>query len=195
MTIKTYGLTLYGMPVDPCLLEWVPPFEEELREQGILRPGEHLDWAQFIGEADASALTHSWGGVADCWETDPVISKVARQMGGVAHPRVAGSFANNKHTHLGLIGCPHMHPQAIAQIVETYAGGDGLLGDVPDEVWLHQWLYPRRTWQQGIAWHREQQLQRKRLAKIALSRARRAKWRRWANRATKNIDRLKALTS
>lgn len=59
MTIKTYGLTLYGKPVDPCLFEWVPAFEEELREQGILAPGEHLDWAQFIGEADASALTHS----------------------------------------------------------------------------------------------------------------------------------------
>lgn len=192
MTVKTYGLTLYGKPVDQCLLEWVPAFEEELREQGIIT--DRLNWAQFIGEADASALTHSWGGVADCWEIDPVIAKVARQMGAVAHPRTAGSFANNKHTHLGLIGCPHMHPQARAQIAETYAGGDGLLGDVPDEVWLHQWLYPKRTWQQGIAWHREQQLRRRRLAKLEKARARTAKWRRWIKKNQPNIDRLKELT-
>lgn len=192
MTIKTYGLTLYGKPVCACLLEWVPAFEEELREQRIIVGG--LTWAQFIGEADASALTHSWGGVADCWETDPVIAKVARQMGGVAHPRTAGSFVNNQHTHLALIGCPHLHPQALGQITETYAGGDGLVGDVPDETWLHQWLYPKRTWRQGLAWHRDQQLQRRRLAKLEKARARRAKWRRWIKRANKNITRLKAKT-
>lgn len=192
MAIRTYGLTLYGRPVCPCLFEWVPEFEEELREQGII--DGTLDWAQFIGEADASALTHSWGGVGDCWEIDPVISKVARQMGCVMHPRIAGSFAKNKHSHGGLIGCPHMHPQALAQIAETYAGGDGLLGDVPDETWLHQWLFPKRTWQQGIAWHRQQQLRRRRLVQLEQAIKRRAKWRRWSKKATERINRLKALT-
>lgn len=190
MTIKTYGLTLYGMPVCPCLMEWVPAFEEELREQKIIET--RLNWAQFIGEADASALTHSWGGVGDCWEIDPVISKVARQMGCVMHPRITGSFADNKHSHGGLIGCPHMHPQALAQITETYAGGDGLLGDVPDEVWLHQWLFPKRTWRQGIAWHKAQQKDRKRLAKIQRGRERRAKWRRWIKKSKTFTDRLEA---
>ncbi len=45
-----------------------------------------------------------------------------------------------------LIGCPHLHAQGLAQIREAYAGGDGLLGDVPDDSALHAALWPKRTW-------------------------------------------------
>jgi hypothetical protein len=133
------------------------------------------------------------GGAGDIWETDWEISKVARQMGAVSWPRVTGSFATNQHTHLVLIGCLHLHPQGVAQIREAYAGGDGLLGDLPDEVDLHSYLWPKRNWREGIAWHREQQLRRKRIAKLEAARARKAKYQRLVKKVTVNINRLKEL--
>ncbi len=187
----TTTLTLYGLPVCSCLLTWVPQFEEELRELGII--DGKLSWSQFIGKASASALVHSTGGAGDCWETDPEISKVARQMGAVSHPRITGSFASNKHSHMTLIGCTHLHEQGKAQIREAYAGGDGLLGDLPDDIDLHSYLWPKRTWREGIAWHKEQQLRRKRIAKLELARKRKATWQRWVKKANSNINRLKSL--
>lgn len=187
----TTTLTLYGLPVCSCLLTWVPAFEEELRELGII--DGKLSWSQFIGRASASALVHSTGGAGDCWETDERISIVARRMGAVSHPRISGPFEDNQHTHLTLIGCTHLHQQGKDQIKETYAGGDGLLGDVPDDSDLHAALWPKRTWREGIAWHKEQQLRRKRIAKLEATRARKAKWQRWVKRANLNIDRLKGL--
>lgn len=181
-----------GLPACECLAEWWPPFEEELREQDIIE--STLTVAQFIGMAAASALVHSKGGAADVWETDERISFVARQMGAVSWPRVTGSFAKNRHTHLVLIGCPHLHQQGLDQIKEAYAGGDGLIGDVPDDSALHAALWPKRTWRQGIVWHREQQLRRRRIVKLEKARARSAKWRRWIKRNQVNIDRLKELT-
>lgn len=187
-----YAVSVRGKPGCPCDAEWIPALEEELLEQGIIT--KPLTIAQLIGMASASALVHSRGGAGDIWETDERISYVARQMGAVSWPRVTGSFADNRHTHWVLIGCPHLHQQGRNQITEAYAGGDGLLGDVPDDSALHAALWPKRTWRQGIAWHREQQLQRRRIVKLEVARARRAKWRRWTKRATTNIDRLKALT-
>jgi hypothetical protein len=58
---------------------------------------------------------------------------------------------------------------------------------------LHSYLWPKRTWREGITWHKEQSLRRKRIAKLEATRARRAKWRRWSKRATANIERLKSL--
>lgn len=169
----TYGVTYAGRQCCPCDAEWLPAVNEELIEQGIIT--KPLTIAQLIGMASASALVHSTGGAGDCWETDERIAFVMRQMGAVAHPRVTGSFANNRHTHWVLIGCPHLHQQGLDQIEETYAGGDGLLGDVPDHSALHAALWPKRTWRQGIAWHREQQLRRRRIVKLELARARKAK--------------------
>lgn len=181
-----------GKAACECLAEWIPPFEEELLELGILT--KPLSIAQLIGLATKSALVHSTGGAGDVWETDERISFVARQMGAVSWPRVTGSFATNRHTHFVLIGCPHLHQQGLDQIREAYENGDGLLGDVPDDSALHAALWPRRTWQQGIGWHRAEQLRRRRVVELEKARTRRAKWRRWSKQATKRIDRLKALT-
>lgn len=180
-----------GFPADSCLITWLPHFEDELREQGIIL--QPLQIMQLIGLAPASADVHSTGGAADLRETDPRVSKVARQMGAVSWPRVTGSFANNRHTHLCLIGCTHLHPDGLQQIKEAYAGGDGLLGDLPDDIDLHSYLWPKRTWRQGIEWHKEQQLTRKRIAKLEAARKRRDRYRARAQRATKFINRLKGL--
>lgn len=187
----TYGIFFAGKPCCPCDAEWLPALNEELIEQGIIT--KPLTIAQLIGMADASALVHSTGGAGDCWETDERIAYVMRQMGAVAWPRVTGSFAANRHTHWVLIGCPHLHAQGLAQIREAYAGGDGLLGDVPDDSALHAALFPKRTWRQGIVWHEAQQLRRRRIVKLERARARRAKARAVVKSSTKFIDRLKGL--
>lgn len=189
--MTTYGIFYDGKPCCPCDAAWLPALNEELIEQGITT--KPLTIAQLIGTAKASALVHSTGGAGDCWETDERIAYVMRQMGAVAWPRVTGSFATNRHTHWVLIGCPHLHPQGKSQITEAYRGGDGLLGDVPDDSALHAALWPARSWRQGIVWHEAQQLRRRRIVKLEKARARSAKWRRWIKKNQPNIDRLKAL--
>jgi len=148
-----------GKPACECLAEWLPAFEAELKAQGLIKVS--IDIAQLIGTAQASALVHSTGGAWDIWQTDWRVSAVARQMGAVAWPRVTGSFASNRHSHGVLVGCPHLHPQGLAQIAEAYRGGDGLTGDAPDDARLVAALVRGRTWQQGVAWHRRQERLRK----------------------------------
>lgn len=184
-------LTYRGFPADTCLVTWLPGFEDELRVQGII--DQPLQIMQIIGTAKASALVHSTGGAVDLRETDPRVSKVARQMGAVAWPRVGEKWEDNEHTHLVLIGCTHLHPQGVAQIREAYAGGDGLIGTLPDNIDLHSYLFPKRTWRQGLEWKRLEDLRRKRIAKLELARKRKAKWQGWVQQANRNINRLKSL--
>jgi hypothetical protein len=151
--------TFRGHPACACLAEWLRPFEAELKARGLIE--NTIDVLQLIGLAEASELVHSTGGAADIRQIHWRVSFVARQMGAVAWPRVTGSFADNQHTHLVLVGCPHLHQQARDQITAAFQGGDGLLGDVPDDPRLAAALVPGRTWRQGIAWHRRQERLRK----------------------------------
>jgi hypothetical protein len=146
------SVTFRGFPACKCLAAWLPVFEVELVRRGVVR--ESIDIAQLVGNAAASGNTHSGGGAFDIWQHDDVTVWVARQMGADATwARTTGSFANNRHTHGVLDGCPHNGPAAY-QIDEVRAGGDGLIGDAPDPG-------PRplsgRTWREGIAWARQQE--------------------------------------
>lgn len=157
-------LTYRGRPCCACQAAWLPVFEKELVDLGLIK--KELTIAQLIGGAAASAGVHTDGGMADWWETDVEIAKVARQMGAPATwLRTTGSFANNRHTHSGLRGCPHMNASARAQITEVDAGGDGLLGDAPDDPRLKAFVN-KRTWREGVAWATERQLHRQRLITI-----------------------------
>lgn len=143
----SYVVNFRGRPACPCLAEWLPVFEAELIRRGVIK--DHIDIAQLIGGAAASAGVHATGGAFDIWQTDDTTVWVARQMGADATwARVTGSFATNRHTHGVLTGCPHNGP-ARYQIDEVIAGGDGLIGSAPDPG-------PRplsgRTWREGIAW-------------------------------------------
>lgn len=182
-------LTFRGFPACSCLVTWLPMLEERLRLEGVL---DKLPIAQLIGTAKQSAATHSTGGAADLWTKDPRVSLWARRMGAVSWPRLKPAF-DDDHTHLVLIGCVHAHPEAKAQIAEAYAGGDGLLGDAPDDSDLHAALFPKRDWRAGIAYHQALKLQAKRIEKLRKARARRAKYRRWVKKTTRNINRLKGL--
>lgn len=161
-------VTFRQRPACACLAAWLPPFEAELKARGLIEVS--IDIIQLIGLAEDSELVHSTGGAADIKQTDWRVSRVARQMGAVAWPRVTGSFADNQHTHLVLVGCPHLHQQARDQITAAFQGGDGLLGDVPDDPRLADALVPGRTWRQGIVWHRHQERLRK-LRSVLIPRA------------------------
>ena len=152
-------VTFRQRPACPCLAAWLPPFEAELKARGLIKVS--IDIAQLIGHAPKSGDVHSTGGAADIWQTDWRVSRVARHMGAVAWPRLTGDFADLQHTHMVLVGCPHAHPDARAQITAAFQGGDGLGGNVPDDPRLADALVPGRTWRQGIAWHRSQERLRK----------------------------------
>lgn len=150
MAVSDYAVWFRGRPACPCLAEWIPWFEKVLIHRGVIR--ETVDIAQLIGDAEASGNTHSTGGAFDIWQHDAVTVETAREMGADAcWARTTGSFANIKHTHGVLTGCPH-NSAARYQIDEVRAGGDGLLGDAPDPG-------PRplsgRTWREGIEWAKE----------------------------------------
>lgn len=175
MSLPSYAITFRSLPACPCLAEWLPEFEAELKANGLIKVS--IDIAQLIGMASASALVHSTGGAWDIWQTDYRVSQIARQMGAVSWPRTTGSFASNQHTHGVLVGCPHLHQQGVDQIAEAFRGGDGLIGTVPDDARLVASLVRGRTWQQGIAWHRKQQRRRVLKRQIDKARERIAKWR------------------
>lgn len=156
-------MTLYfrGKPACACLIRWIPAYERELRARGVLakKPRGFLAIYQLIGNAAASAGTHTGGafdivdlpGDVDLW--------VARQMGADATWLRDTNWDGRggiKHTHGVLRGCPH-NIGGRYQIAAVDAGFNGLGAGGrggPDNG-------PRplsgRTWEQGIAWHREQQ--------------------------------------
>lgn len=184
-------LTYRGLPCCTCQAEWFPAFEAELVARGL--PVPRL--MQLIGDAKASAKVHTSGGCADWDSIDVEIAAVARMMGAPAtwvRDGSRDSFYDNQHTHSGLRGCVHMASGGLAQIKEVDVGGDGLLGGVADDPRLRDFLN-RRTWRQGIEWHRLQDLRRARIAKIEKARARRAKARAVVQSTTRFINRLKAL--
>jgi hypothetical protein len=147
-----------GLPACECLAKWLPAYEAELLARGVIRVS--IDIAQLIGGAAASGGTHAEGGAADIWQTHRTAIWVARQMGAAAWARTTGSFAKNQHSHLVLRGCPHNGPARyqIAALDKGYnglgSGGMGARDDGPRPV-------PKRTWEQGLAWHREQKRKRR----------------------------------
>lgn len=80
----------------------------------------------------------------------------------------------------------------------TDAAGAGRVGTVPLDYPVRQWGMPYLGWSEDLYGHiipdPEGDLRRARLAKLALSRKRKAKWQRWVARANRNIARLKGLT-
>ena len=154
-------ITYRGLPCCSCQAEWLPVFEQELRDRDLIETELHL--AQLIGGAKASVGIHEGGGVADWWETDVRIAQVAREMGAPATwPRIGPKWVGNEHTHSVLRGCPHLADGAKQQIVEVDQGGDGLVGSLADPITLRSFRNDR-SWREGIRWAKKQQLHRARL--------------------------------
>ncbi|WP_210651356.1 hypothetical protein [Nocardioides sp. SYSU D00065] len=154
-----------GKPACTCLAAWLPAYERELRARDVLAPKARLSIYQLIGGAAASGGTHTTGGAFDITNLPGDVDVwVARQMG--ADATWDRTMMSPRHIHGVLRGCPHNGP-ARYQIASVDRGDNGLDGSAsagPDDG-------PRplsgRSWEEGIAWHREQAKVRRRAALTA----------------------------
>lgn len=153
-------MTYDGKPCCACQHEWLTVFQRELADRGM----PPLQIAQLIGDAPASAGRHTGGGNIDWWTTDVRTARLARKNGGLAMIRDGSrdSFGKNKHTHTYLPGCPHMSDGALRDMAEVLRGGDGLVGDVPDDPRLAGTWKPGDTWSKGTRRMRRRQAKRQR---------------------------------
>lgn len=153
--------TYAGKPACECQVRWLTAFERELEDVGM----EPLTIAQLIGNAPASAGRHAGGGNIDWWTTDVATARLARENGALAMIRDGSrdSFDNNKHSHVYLPGCPHMSDGAKRDMAEVLAGGDGLVGSVPDDPRLRGTWTKGDTWQKGVRRMQQRQAKRQRL--------------------------------
>lgn len=167
--------TFRGKPACDCLVQWLPAYEAELQARDLLVGPLHI--YQLTGTAPASAGTHT-GGAFDLLDL-PGDSEVwvARQMGADAtwtRPLNWDGKGGIAHDHGILTNCPHNigGRYQIDAVRKGFNGlGSGGMGG-PDAG-------PRplsgRTWQQGIAWQKQQAAARNRRALIAKLRERRRK--------------------
>jgi hypothetical protein len=148
-----------GKPACTCLAAWLPAYEAELRARGILPAGVQLTIFQLIGGAAASGGTHATGGAFDLLDLPGGEDlAVARQMGADATWLRRENWDGKggiAHIHGVLTGCPHNGP-ARYQVDAVVRGWNGLGRNgegAPDDGPLP---LSHRTWQQGLAWRREQ---------------------------------------
>lgn len=163
-----------GRPACRCLAAWLPVYERELLDVGIIK--KSIDIYQLIGTAAASAGTHA-GGAADIAQVHPRAVAIARAMGAdAAWARRKSQGFDDDHTHLVLTGCPH-NAAARYQITAVRAGYNGLgkngrggRDDGPRPL-------DDRTWVEGIAWAKRRQKDRRYVTKIRAVKARLARLR------------------
>ena len=157
--MPNYIVYFRGRPACPCLAQWLPVFEAELKRRGVIK--NSIDIYQLIGGAVASGGTHALGGCFDIVQRGSVVEQVSREMGGAGWTR---NTMSPPHFHGVLNGCPHNSP-ARYQITALAAGYNGLGaggrggrddGDGPRKL---------RTWREGIDWAKAQQPQKTGLAK------------------------------
>jgi hypothetical protein len=112
----------------------------------------------------ASAGTDSGGGHVDLYltklnaEQKLRLERLARQVGFYADIREPKWWSPTRrtwlkqswasHLHMILKECPHLSPQAKAQLKEWYAGENGLVGNDPDDG---DRTFLRQTWKQYAA--------------------------------------------
>jgi hypothetical protein len=149
-----YVVYFRGKPCCPCLKRWLPIFEKELLRRGLIK--HNIDIYQLIGNAAASAGTHSRGGAFDIAQFSDAQLRVARDMGADATWHRGPPSFSPQHAHGVLRGCPHNWPVAyqIGAVDDGYnglgTGGRGGPDDGPRPL-------SHRTWKQGIKWAKQQQ--------------------------------------
>ncbi|MGJ6980016.1 hypothetical protein ACSDQ9_05725 [Aestuariimicrobium soli] len=130
-----------------CLVEWWPIVQRLAVARGLVQ--QQLDVSQGgynRGGVAASAGTHDGGGVLDLRQYSDGVIRLLRELGAAAwHRTPAQGFIH--HTHLVLVGCPHVSSGAAAQVVQYRQGLNGLAGRGPDDG-------PQvtiRTYSEGVA--------------------------------------------
>ena len=171
--------TFRGRPACTCLAKWLPVYERELLDLGLIKV--EIDIYQLIGAATASAGTHRSGGAFDLAQYTPEQIRVARQMGAATwHRTPAQGFID--HSHGVLKGCPHADPSAARQVASLEAGRNGLASNGADDGPRNVQI-PLRTWSEGIAWAKSRQKRRELTVKIRAQR-------KTVRRATRRLKRL-----
>lgn len=165
-----------GLPACECQAKFLPVFEREAQELGIL--DGNLPLSQLIGGAKASGGTHTNGGADDTFPLTTVRDvaayvRLSRDMGADAtwlRPANWDGKGGVAHVHRVLRGCPHNGPARyqIDAVDDGFnglgKGGRGGRDDGPRPL-------SGRTWQEGIAWAKKRQRVRVIDAKIAEARA------------------------
>lgn len=143
-----------GRRACPCLAEWIPVYEAELKRLGEIK--SKVDIAQLIGTYVKSGTTHVPGGAGDFWQHSKRAVAIAEEMGAAAFERgPAQGFA--WHMHFVLKGCPH-NAGGRYQVVAREAGYNGL-GANGRGARDPRGAIKLRTWEQGIRWARARQKQ------------------------------------
>lgn len=144
--------TFRGFPACECLAKWLPVYEKELIRRKVIK--YNIDIYQLIGNAGASAGTHSTGGAYDIVQYGATAIYVARQMGAdAAWARTPALGFSPAHQHGVLRGCPH-NSAARYQIAAVDAGYDGTGSGGMGRRDYGPRPLSKRTWQQGIEWQK-----------------------------------------
>jgi endonuclease/exonuclease/phosphatase family metal-dependent hydrolase len=138
-----------GFTACESLAEWLPWVEKLMLHRRIIQ--HNIDIFQLIGNASASATTHSKGGAFDVLQATWGALEIYRQAGADASWRRTPAQGFTLHAHGVLRGCPHNSPARYQMdAVDDGYNGLGLGGrsgrdDGPRPL-------SKRTWQQGIEW-------------------------------------------
>ncbi|MGD7734123.1 hypothetical protein ACQCX5_14365 [Propionibacteriaceae bacterium G57] len=133
-----------------CLAAWWPAVQRAAVARGLVH--RKLDVTQGCysdSGVAASAATHDGGGVLDIAQRGGAIDDLLEEAGAAAFERDARD-GMPPHTHLVLIGCPHLDPSAAAQVAAWKAGRNGLANNALDRDRTRPATI--RTWRAGLAW-------------------------------------------
>ncbi|MGA4507159.1 hypothetical protein ACQB6R_05530 [Propionibacteriaceae bacterium G1746] len=138
-----------------CLQEWWPLVNAMALKRGLINETLDVSQGSFSGGAvTASAGTHDGGGVLDLRQFSDKVITLLREAGSAAwHRTPAQSAAFPHHTHLVLVGCPHLASGAADQVDSYKRGRNGLASDGPDDG---PRVNPLRSWSEGADWCHEQ---------------------------------------
>lgn len=146
------NIYVHGVRVCECIRDSIKSVESRFRNAGLIS----TDFSGLISQGcysisvEASALTHAWGGVLDLEDWTQYRSDadvLFTGEGWIAFYRPPNSLyaGSPGHWHIVVYGCPHLHPQAQAQLVDALKGLNGLKGKGKDTG-----PKPYRTWQEAI---------------------------------------------
>jgi hypothetical protein len=134
-----------------CVALMLPLFDAELRKVQLVIRGVDIMQGGYNTTVAASAKTHHMGGVFDMRplrDHDKAV-RIGNSLGLIVFVRL---WPKNIHYHVVVLGCPHQHAQAEAQLSGPNGylnGGDGLAVRGPYQG--PRGLAPNGGWQEAYA--------------------------------------------
>lgn len=136
-----------------CMQIWWPLVTKMAQKRGIVLTQIDVSQGSYNTSVSASADTHSGGGVLDLRQYSMSLDDLLEEAGAASFVRLpADGFTY--HTHMILIGCPHLPDSAKRQVEQWKAGRNALRSNLPDRDTTRPTTI--RTWQQGVVWMQTQ---------------------------------------